>query len=87
MRALVGVFSIFLISGFSLAPAAETEPSKHARVQTDEELRAEWLKACANDWDAETHMTKKEWDRVCQRVTSERMKFRSEQQQQNKKLR
>jgi hypothetical protein len=86
MRALLGVCSIFLFSSCALAQAAETDPRKQVWVQTDEELRAEWYKACAKDWDAETHMTKKEWDRVCLRVTTERIKFRSEQPQKNKKL-
>ena len=34
---------------------------------------AEWLAQCLKDWDAATHMTKKDWQRVCRRVSEERV--------------
>ena len=39
---------------------------------------AEQYKQCLNDWDAATHMTKKEWQRTCRRVVDNRAKFRLE---------
>jgi hypothetical protein len=37
------------------------------------------FKQCLNDWDAATHMTKKEWGRTCRRVVDARVKFLAEQ--------
>src|SRR5436190_8031258 len=34
-----------------------------------------WLKTCLEDWDAATHMTRKEWRTTCERVAAERGKF------------
>jgi hypothetical protein len=34
---------------------------------------ADWLAQCVKDWDAETHMSKKDWQRVCRRVATERI--------------
>ena len=62
---------------FMAASVAYAQGSVH---QSEEQMRAEWSKRCASHWDAETHMTKKEWDRVCRRVTDQRVKFRIEQQ-------
>ena len=36
---------------------------------------AQWLKTCVDDWDAATHMTRKEWRTTCARVSQERGKF------------
>ena len=38
-----------------------------------------YYKQCMNDWDAATHMTKKEWQRTCRRITDERTKFMFDQ--------
>ena len=37
------------------------------------------FKQCLEDWDAATHMTKKEWERTCRRVVDARVKFLAEQ--------
>ena len=37
------------------------------------------FKQCLGDWDAATHMTKKEWERTCRRVVDGRVKFLAEQ--------
>jgi predicted component of type VI protein secretion system len=34
---------------------------------------ADWLAQCVKDWDAETHMTKKDWQKVCRRVAADRI--------------
>jgi|SRR6516165_7021265 hypothetical protein len=35
----------------------------------------DWLTTCLADWDAQTHMTKTEWQRTCERVSRERAYF------------
>jgi hypothetical protein len=37
------------------------------------------FKQCLEDWDAATHMTKKEWERTCRRVVDGRVKFMAQQ--------
>jgi hypothetical protein len=37
------------------------------------------FKQCLGDWDAATHMTKKEWERTCRRVVDGRVKFMAQQ--------
>jgi hypothetical protein len=34
---------------------------------------AEWHAQCMQDWDRQTHMTKQEWTRACQRVVDDRV--------------
>ena len=51
-------------------------PKSATEADTPELIRqrgAEWLKQCLKDWDAATHMTKKDWQRVCRRVSVERV--------------
>jgi len=67
-----------LVGKQSPTPAAtpQVTRSRPGNVdQTPEQLRTlgtEWLKQCLQDWDAATHMTKKEWQTVCRRVSDER---------------
>jgi len=45
---------------------------------SEEEIRtksAEWRAECLRDWDAQTHMTKKEWADTCQRVVGNRVQW------------
>ena len=66
------------------SPTAPTAPTPNAqtkpdRAQTsDQERIAEYFAQCLKDWDAGTHMTKKEWHDVCRRVVDSRAKFRLE---------
>jgi hypothetical protein len=49
---------------------------KSIERDTPEQIRergADWLAQCVKDWDAETHMTKKDWQRVCRRVAADRI--------------
>ena len=62
--------SLCLLMAASLAYAQGSAP------ESEEQMRAQWSKRCGDHWDAETHMTKKEWNRVCRRVTDQRVKFR-----------
>ena len=61
------------------SPLAQSPLSSGAKSADDikqiKETVAAWLKTCLTDWDAETHMTRKEWRTTCERVASERGKF------------
>ena len=51
-------------------------PATTSNPNTPEQIRkrgADWLAQCLQDWDAATHMTKKDWQRVCRRVAGERI--------------
>jgi hypothetical protein len=52
------------------------DPSVNERI-------AQWLKTCLADWEATTHMTRKEWRVTCERVSQERGKFLRENPSQN----
>jgi hypothetical protein len=43
------------------------------------EIRKRDFKQCLENWDAATHMTKREWERTCRRVVDARVKFLAEQ--------
>jgi hypothetical protein len=60
------------------APAVRT-PQVPQPSDEDRKRIAEYLAQCLSDWDVGTHMTKKEWARVCQRVVDSRARFRVEQ--------
>jgi hypothetical protein len=56
----------------SLPSSAAKSPERTAEIK---ERVAFWLKTCLEDWDAQTHMTRKEWRTVCNRVAAERGQF------------
>jgi len=61
----------------SIEPSVRAATPKSIEPNTPEQIRrrgADWLKECLKDWDAETHMTKKEWQSVCRRVSEDRIK-------------
>lgn len=62
-------------------PPAETRPKTDPKKseQDRRELAATYFKQCIQDWDAGTHMTRKEWERTCRRVVDGRMKFMLDQ--------
>jgi hypothetical protein len=46
--------------------------------ETPEQLKARgraWFGRCMQDWDAGTHMSKKDWERTCRRLALDRTKF------------
>ena len=60
----------------TVEPTVRAATPKSTEADTPELIRqrgADWLKQCLKDWDAETHMTKKDWQRVCRRVSVERV--------------
>jgi hypothetical protein len=57
-------------------PSPQDSPSKPSAADTPDQIRkrgADWLAQCLQDWDAATHLTRKEWQRVCRRVAGERV--------------
>jgi hypothetical protein len=88
MRAFVGVclLLVVIICGDAQAQTPVPGAKKQVLDESEEGMRAQWLRTCANDWDAATHMTKKEWDRVCRRVTEQRVRFRIDQQRKDELL-
>jgi hypothetical protein len=58
-----------------VAAARSALPSSEEAPRKSEERRRAWLARCLQDWDAGTHMTKKDWERTCRRLALERTKF------------
>jgi hypothetical protein len=89
MRTLLGILSVSLIlAPAALNAQADRTPEDKAMAakpslspstgETPEEIRLRgkaWFTQCMADWDAATHMSKKEWERTCRRVALERTKF------------
>jgi hypothetical protein len=67
-----------LITTIDTAQAQTSAPV----TKSEEELIKSNFDQCMKDWDATTHMTKRDWERVCRRVATDRGKFRSQQEQQ-----
>jgi hypothetical protein len=60
----------------SLPAKSKPEAARTAEIREKSDT---YYKQCINDWDAATHMTKKEWQRTCRRITDERTKFMVDQ--------
>ena len=55
-----------------------TTASKPEAKKTPAEIRKisdEHVRQCMRDWDAATHMTKKEWERTCRRLAHDRVNW------------
>src|SRR5262245_41030660 len=81
MRAL-HIVSLLVLGALVTAFAQFADPATPADEPVDEvqsiKRRAPetWLTtSCLADWDAQTHMTKTEWRRTCERVSRERAYF------------
>jgi hypothetical protein len=74
---LICLFGLSLVGATALAHS--TEPAQAGKsaeeVQVIKQRAAEWLTTCLGDWDAQTHMTKTEWQVTCERVSKEREQF------------
>jgi hypothetical protein len=73
--AILASLTLFLFSSPALAQGSSQSPFQR--------LYADYLDSCMKDWDTETHMTRDQWRRTCQRVASERARFRAEQDEIN----
>ena len=76
--AAIGAFGL----GQSLITMIGTAQAQTAVAKSEEELVKSNFDQCMKDWDSTTHMTKRDWERVCRRVATDRGKFRSQQEQQ-----
>ena len=76
----VGAFAF----GQSLITTIDTAQAQSGTpvAKSEEELIKSNFDQCMKDWDATTHMTKRDWERVCRRVATDRGKFRARQEQQ-----
>ena len=91
MRTFASVCAFALLLAWSGASAQSDAQSKRpskgvgtrALGQNDQDLRARmdaWYKDCRSSWEATTHMSKKDYERTCQRMARERIKYLSEQE-------
>jgi hypothetical protein len=69
----------FLSDTYAISAPAVRTPQAPKPSDEDRKRIAEYLAQCLKDWDTGTHMTKKEWARVCERVVDSRAKFRLEE--------
>jgi hypothetical protein len=60
-------------------PPAEGEPKAKKSPAEIRKISDAYYKQCLQDWDAGTHMTKKEWQRTCRRLVDNRVKFMVEE--------
>ena len=86
MRAIVCVLGLCFAteSAFAKSVAQPISPTPQPSSSTDKSAKdiqeikervAFWLMTCLTDWDAATHMTRKEWRTTCDRVAAEPEKF------------
>ena len=70
--------TLLLTASLSLTLAGTTVLAQNDSSTKSGKLFAEYFGKCMNDWDATTHMTKKDWERTCRRLAGQRVKFRLE---------
>jgi hypothetical protein len=76
MRVAVCLLVLCLAAEPAVAAVAQPPPERSAKeIQDIKERVAYWLATCLEDWDAATHMTRKEWRITCERVAVERGQF------------
>lgn len=63
----------------SPSPSPEAKPNPKAQADEIRKTADTYFKQCLEDWDAATHMTKREWERTCRRVVQSRTKFMLDQ--------
>ena len=63
-------------SSASLTAAARAAlPGGEETPQQSQARGKAWFAQCMKDWDAGTHMAKKDWERTCRRLSLDRTKF------------
>jgi hypothetical protein len=56
-------------------PSAAPKPRETLSEGEIQAKGAEWHNQCMQDWDRQTHMSKQEWMRACQRVVGDRVQW------------
>jgi len=77
MMALAAVLTVSSVAAQSI-PSTEAPVRSQGPAQDVSAIRAraaEYLARCLEDWDTATHMTRREWNVTCRRVSAEREKF------------
>ena len=75
---LICSFALSLAVGeaaLAQSPEAAQTGKPAEEVQSIKKRASDWLTTCLGDWDAQTHMTKTEWQVTCERVSKEREQF------------
>jgi len=68
--------SLFIVDTALAQPTEPLQADKSGEeIQAIKQRAADWLTTCLGDWDAQTHMTKSEWQITCKRVSKEREQF------------
>ena len=79
-RVALPVIGVLMLGPSSMAWAAnEVRAGAPASVKTaasEQELTERAFTQCMADWDTSTHMTKADWQRVCRRVVTDRVRFK-----------
>jgi len=79
MRALIGLvilgilFYVTAVAQFA-DPSPADEPVEEGQP-INQRAPEDWLAMCLADWDSQTHMTKTQWGKTCERVSRERGYF------------
>ena len=74
MRGVAYFLTLCLASAPAYAQALDPQKSPQQIKEIDERV-SYWRTTCLADWDAATHMTRKEWRTTCERVAGERRQF------------
>jgi hypothetical protein len=74
MRGAVCFLALCLAAEAAFAQAVEPPKSAEQIKEIDDRV-SYWRTTCLADWDAATHMTRKEWRTTCERVAVERRQF------------
>jgi hypothetical protein len=71
-----------LVAGTSSPSNSLTRHTKQAPADTRSEARdaEQYFTSCMADWDAATHMTRREWEKTCRRVATNRIRFKYQNQ-------
>jgi len=68
--------NLFVVDTALAQPTEPLQADKSGEeIQAIKQRAADWLTTCLGDWDAQTHMTKSEWQITCKRVSKEREQF------------
>ena len=74
MRGAVCFLVLCLAAESAFAQAVEP-PKSAEQIKEIEDRVSYWRTTCLEDWDAATHMSRKEWRTTCERVAVERRQF------------
>lgn len=78
MRVVVYAWPLWLLL-FAGAASAQSTTSQTAAREAHREDAAndekKYFALCMNDWDVKTHMSKRQWERTCRRVTEQRLNY------------